>query len=148
MLYLPSPPFIKGPILYPGVHLTFLVSYSGEYQEMAFGMHLTHRPTRYIWSYESYPVSQRRLHSVCTAVFFVPPFFCTAAAWPRSVWISHKRSVAISWFFMCAVHSAHSTHEHTFQCTYTLILSHGTSWHQKKNIFLLRPVCLFFAGGR
>ena len=75
VLYLPSPPFIKGPILYPGVHLTFLVSYSGEYQEMAFGMHLTHRPTRNIWSYESDPVSQRRFHSVCTAVFFAPPFF-------------------------------------------------------------------------
>ena len=36
--------------LYTGVHITFLVSYSGEYQEMVFGTH----PTRTIWSYETY----------------------------------------------------------------------------------------------
>ena len=76
----------------------------------------------------------------------------TAAAWPRSVWISHKRNVANSWF--CAVlQSARCTgvHEHPIQYAFHLFqaTAHlGTTFRKKKNIFFCSgSVCVFFAGG-
>ena len=105
------------------VYTLFLVSYSGEYQEMVFDTHPTHTPTRNI-SFrftKEIPFSVHNLHNYTTAVFFCSTFSVffnqTAAAWPRSVWISHKRNVAISWF--CAVLQCVCV-ECTFQCTYHL----------------------------
>ena len=83
-------------------------------------------------------------------------FYQTAAAWPQSVWVSHKRNVAISWFcavLQCvrAVHSTHSPHERTFQCAYHSFpaTAHlGRHFSKKKTVFFCSSsVCPFSAGG-
>ena len=118
--------------VYTGVNITILVSYSGEYLfrkgDSSFSTQLlTHS-------------------SVFCSTFF---FYQTAAAWPRSVWISHKRDAAISWF--CPVPQCVRGAQHTqrtwahISMRLSLVSSHGTSWHHEKKQFSSAPAPFAFS---
>ena len=121
---------------YTGVHITFLVSYSGEYQEMVFGKHPTHTP-----HVTSDLVKRTKFHKGDYILWFHFSIFFlnqTAATWPRSVWISNKRNVVINWF--CTVlQCVRSAHECTFQDPYH---SFRATSHLARLFDLLLRLCL------
>jgi hypothetical protein len=131
-----------------GEHNFFLVSYSGVYREMVFGTHPKHSPTCNIGSYESYPKDiPFSIHIfLSTAGFFAPPFFYkTAAAWPRSVWISHSKERCNQLILRSSpVYPRCTAHMSTFQCAYH---SFRATAHLTLAPLFEKNIFLFFACG-
>ena len=91
-------------ILVPSLHIWPITiargahNFFSEYQEMVFGMHPTHSPTSNLMKVTQFHKgdstynTQLLKHSIFCSTFSLNQ---TAAACPRSVWISLKRNVAL-----------------------------------------------------